>query len=367
MAIAAPPREEFAVLPGQSGEGKPVFCVLVKRTYDLRSGRPPVGVEKPNPLTKVDAYYDDGDAESSTVKYETDFTAFKLATDVVVIAKAYAPGGRPVKQMDASVEVAGRKKTIRVIGDRRCVHRKDKPPKFTDPTPFAEIEIRYDRAYGGSDEKSSPPLFFVYPRNHRGTGVALKNIAEVVEGLPLPNLEDPNDLLTPERVILGEPERWNQQPLPQGLGWFQKTSYPRCSFAMVIPPFVDVDTVLREETLGLVPKGQIALSRQFKLPSFDLRFNSGASLGLLFPYLAGGEPVRLANLTPEGELKFNLPTETPRIMLDIGLGENELKPVLHTVCIRAEEKQLDLVWRGAHEHPGLDWLPEMKRMVAEVS
>jgi len=367
MATAALPREEFTVLPGQSADGKPIFSVLVKRTYDLRPGRAPVRAEKPNPLVKVDVYYDDGDAESSTVKDETDFTAFKLTTDVVVIGKAFAPGGKPVKQLDASVEVAGRKKVIRVIGDRRCVHRKDKPPTFTDPAPFTEMEMRYDKAYGGSDAKSVPNLSFYYPRNHRGTGVVLKNLTEVVEGLPLPNLEDPNDLLTPERVVLGEPERWNQQPLPQGFGWFQKTWYPRCSFAGALPAFVDVDTVLREETLGLVPKGQIALSRQFKLPSLDLRFHSGASPGLAIPYLAGGEAVRLVNLTPEGELKFQLPAEAPRIMLDISLGENILKPVLQTVCIRAEDRQLDLIWRGAHEHTGQDWLPEMKHMVTEVS
>ena len=312
---------------------------------------------------KVDVYYDDGDAESSTVKYETELTSFKLATDIVVIGRAHAPGGRPVSQLDASVEVLGRKKIIRVIGDRRCVHRNDKAPSFTDPVPFTEMDIRYDKAYGGFDLKSVSALSFYYPRNHRGTGVVLKNIADVVDGLPLPNLEDPNDLLTPERIVLGEPERWNQQPLPQGFGWFQKTWYPRCSFAGAMPAFVDVNTVLREETLGLVPKGQIALARQFKLPSFDLRFENGASLGLALPYLAGGEAVRLVNLTAEGEFRFELPKDAPRIMLDISLGENELEPILQTVCVHAEEKELDLVWAGAHEYPGRDWLPEMTRMV----
>jgi hypothetical protein len=53
-------------------------------------------------------------------------------------------------------------------------------------------------------------------------------------------------------------------------------------------------------------------------------------------------------------------------MLDIGLGENELEMVLHTVSIRPEDRQVDLVWRGAQEYPGLDWLPEMKQMVAKV-
>jgi hypothetical protein len=124
--------------------------------------------------------------------------------------------------------------------------------------------------------------------------------------------------------------------------------------------------VLREETLNLVPKRQIALSRQFKLPSFDLRFNSSASPGLVFPYLNGNETIRLTNLTPEGILSFQLPDETPRIMLDIGLGENELNSVLQTVCMRLEKMQVDLIWRGAHEYPGFDWLPEMKKMNAQV-
>ena len=66
-------------------------------------------------------------------------------------------------------------------------------------------------------------------------------------------------------------------------------------------------------------------------------------------------------------MQFTCLRTTPQIMLDIGLGENELKPVLHTVCIRLEEMQLDLVWRGAQEYPGIDWLPEMKRMNVEVT
>ena len=361
MAPVPPSAEEFTVLPGQSADGKPIFAVLVKRTYDIRP-RQSLTRRDSNPFVKIDAYYDDGDAESSTVKYEAELVALKPATDVVVIGKAHAPGGRPVRELDASVEVLGRRKVIRVIGDRRCIHRPDKPPAVTDPLPFTEMEIRYDRAYGGCDDKSVSSLSFHYPRNHRGTGVVLKNLAETVEGLPLPNLEDPDDLLTAERLVLEDPERWNEQPFPQGFGWFQKTWYPRCSFAGAMPPFVTVDTPLREEALGLVPQGQIALSRQFKLPSFDVRFNNGASPGLAFSYLAGDETVLLTNLTPDGELRFNLPDDTPRIMLDIGLGERELTATLQTVCVRVEEHQLDLIWAGAHEYPGREWLTEMNRL-----
>jgi len=116
-----------------------------------------------------------------------------------------------------------------------------------------------------------------------------------------------------------------------------------------------------------VPKNQIALSQQFKLPSYDVRFNNGASRGLALPNLAGNEAIRLTNLTPDGSLTFQLPGETLRMMLDIGLGENQLTPVLQTVIIRLEEMQVDLIWRGAHEYPGLDWLPEMKKAITQVS
>ena len=228
------------------------------------------------------------------------------------------------------------------------------------------MPIQYERAYGGKDLKSDPQEPFYYPRNHQGIGVALKNVRECVEGLPLPNIEDLGDLLIPDRVIIGAPDRWSGQPLPDGLGWFQRTWYPRCSFVGAIPAYVGIDTVLPEEKLGLVPKNQIALSRQFKLPSFDVRFNNGASRGLALPYLAGNEAIRLENLTPDGTLAFQLPGETLRMILDIGLGERKLTPVLQTVCIRLEEMQVDLVWRGAHEYPGLDWLPEMKRNTVEV-
>lgn len=359
--------EEFSVVSGRADTGATIFSVLVKRSYDIIPAQRACRSERTNPLVKIDEYYDHGDPEWATVKYETDLVPYKLATDVVVIGKAYAPKGNPVTQLDVSVEIARSKKTIRVTGDRRCVYRQNRTPLFAEPAPFTQMEIRYEKAYGGRDTKSNPDVPFFYPRNTMGTGVVIKNMRETVDDLLLPNLEYPDDLLTPERILLGEPERWNQQPLPAGFGWFQPTWYPRCSHAGAIPGFVDLEEELREEKLGLVPKGQIALARQFKLPSFDTRFNNGASLGLALPYLSGNEHVRMAHLTPEGQLDFLLPDDPPEIVLNIGLGENVLKSSLHTVCVRLEDKQVDLVWRGAHEYPGVEWLPEMKQMVAHVS
>jgi hypothetical protein len=366
-SAAVEEKEEVLVLPGTAENGRHVFSVLVKRSYQIVPGKAAVRADRGTPMVKVDVYYDDGDAETSTVRHETDLVTYKLATDFVVVATAFAPDEQPVTQMNVGIEVAGFGKVLRVTGDRRCVYRADQLPEFTDPEPFTEMEIRYDRAYGGEDIVSDPNLPFYYPRNHRGKGVAVRNIPEVVEGLALPNIEDPDDLLTPERVIIGAYDRWNPQPLPAGFGWYQRTWYPRCSFVGAVPGLMDPDTVMREEELGLVPKGQIALARQFKLPSFDLRFNNGASLGQTFPYLRGDEPVRMRGLTRDGVLDFWLAGDTPRMTLDVGDGPTTLDAVLHTVTVRPDEMELDMVWRGAYEYPGPDWIPQMKTLIARVA
>lgn len=355
----------FAIVPGQDDAGKPIFSVIVKRTYAIDPGARAVRAEQDRPLSKVDEYYDGGGPEQHTVRFEYDLAPFKPLADVVVVGKAHAPHGRPVSQLDVSVGIGECVKTIRVIGNRRCVFRENGLPGFTDPAEFAEMEIRYEKAYGGRDVLSDPEKPFAYPRNPMGVGIAIKNIPEVVDGLALPNLEDPLDLLTPERIILEYPVEWNSRPLPQGFGWFQRTWYPRCSFAGSMPGNIKPDEPMREEALGIVPKGQIGLSRRFGLPAFDVRFNNGGSYGMIMP-VSGDESVRLVNLTPGGALDFFLPNDPPRITLDIGAGENELRPAVHTVCILPEDGTLDMVWRGSLEYPGTDWLPQMKRLVASV-
>lgn len=367
MSTALASKPEYQVISGINDQRRPIFSVLVKRTYEIQPGRRAARAEVDRPLLEGNRYRDEGDPEVATVQYESDLAPFKPMTDVVVIGKAYAPHGRPISLMDCVVQVARTRKVVRVIGDRRCVFRAGRAPAWTDPEPFVELDVCYERAYGGADLRSDPAIPFYYPRNTKGRGLALKNVPEVVDGLRLPNFEDPHDLLTPDRVVLDRRSCWNRQPLPQGFGWFEKIWYPRCSFVGAVPGDVDLGEPLREEALGLVPRGQVALARQFKLPSFDVRFNNGASPGLALPHLAGHERITLIRLTRDGALEFDLPGDPPRILLDISLGENVLTPVLHTVCVRAEEMQVDLVWRGAQEYPGIDWLPEMKRLHVEVA
>lgn len=356
----------FVVLPGETDTGEPIFSVVVKRTYAIQAGKRAEVAPQQRPLVEQDEYFDSRQPHESSIRYETDLWPHKLATDVVVVGAAYAPQGRPVSTMTASVAVGKTRKKIWIVGDRCARFQEGAQPVFTEPLEFTSMEIRYERAYGGVDRQSFPDMPIFYPRNHVGCGYIVKNTAASVEGVRLPNVEDPEDLLTPARIITGEPDCWNRQPLPQGFGWFHGSWYPRCSFMGAMPPYVDVDEVMREEALGLVPQGQAALAAAFRLPSRDARFFNGASLGLALPYLRSDEHIELENLTPEGSLHFVLPGEAPAIALDIGSGENALTPVLHTVVIRPEDREIDMVWRGSQPYPGIDWLPEMKCLRARV-
>lgn len=353
-------------VPTVGADGEPVFVLLAKRTYSIPPNGKPIPVAPPRPLRTIDEYFDDGDPQTHTVSLEAETAPFKLATDFVVIGTAWAPGLKPIPSFDASAAIGDVKKTIRVFGDRHCIYRQGQTPRFSDPQPVVEIPLQYERAYGGIDRVSDPPSILMYPRNPRGTGYALRNQIESIEQLALPNFESPTDLLTPERIVVGEPERWPAQPLPQGFGWFPKIGYPRCSFVGAIPAFLAPGTSLQEESLGLIPKNQVALAKQFRLPSYDVRFNRGASIGLAVPFLTGGETVRLTNISPEGILTFDLPREKPQLALDIGRGMTELQPVMHTACVRVDVGQLDIVWRGALPYPGIAWLSELKRVVPEA-
>lgn len=355
------------VVAGANHRGEPLFSVLVKRTYRIVSDRRAERAAADHELRQIDLYYDDGDPSWSTVKHEAELAAYKTSTDVVVIGRAYAPHAVPVHQLLVGVQVADRQKTLLVTGDRRCSYRPRAEPVFTDPTPFTEMEIRYDRAYGGQDDRSLPGGPFVYPRNFMGVGVALRNVKEVVEGLRLPNIEDPRDLVRPERMFVEEPDRWHLQPLPEGFGWRDRAWYPRCALLGAYPPFLDPGTVTREERMGLLPKNHVALAKQWRLRPMEAQFANGASFGMIFPSLRGDETVVLGRLTPEGLLTFSLPGDQPAIGLDLGTGLQPLEPHLHTVSIRPDDREVDLIWRGAHTHPGYAWLSKNLTMLhAEV-
>jgi len=125
----------FKIAPTKDETSAPIFAVLVKRSYRIVPGQPLQRLDAARPFLEVDQYWDDGDPTWSTVKLENDLAPYKLATDVVVVGKACAPQMEPVTHLDVTAHVGRFSKTVRVIGDRQCVHRAGYAPVFTDPVP----------------------------------------------------------------------------------------------------------------------------------------------------------------------------------------------------------------------------------------
>jgi hypothetical protein len=351
------------LLPGQTPEGEHVLSVLVKRTYQIVPGGRCRRTESDRKIHSADVPY--GDPMNSTVQFESDFVPFKLATDVVLNGTAYAPSGQRVPVLTARLAVGVVSRDIRVTGDRTCLAG-GAQPTFTEPEPFERMPLRYERAYGGVDIYSDPKVPCVYLRNPLGKGFAVTLEPRAVHRLALPNIEDPADLLTPQRLTCGHFMHWERQPMPAGFGWWAKHWQPRGGLAGVMPADKAVYTDLRQAYTRLVPEQMRPMYDQTGLPDMDFRFFNGASPGLALPAMTGGEQVRTWNLAPEGEVSFHLPGERPRIALDIGFGVQEPPVVLHTVQVRMDDREVDLVWRAAASYPGPDWLPQMRKTEIEV-
>ena len=352
---------QTVVLPGQTPGGEYILGVLLKRTYDILPGTRCVRAETDRKLVAGDSHY--GDPMGSSVQFEADFVPYKLATDVVLNGKAWAPGGRRTESFLASLTVGNfPAKEVLVIGDRVCRFRERKTPSFGDPKPVASIELRYEHAYGGVDVFSDPDMQCIYGRNHLGRGFVIANTSKTVDGMLLPNLEDPNDRLTPERLCVGHFMHWERQPFPAGFGWIAKFWQPRALLGGVMPADRALEQEMRRAFAKAVPPAQRQQYLEAGLPDMDFRYFNGAPPGLVFPYLKGDEQITVRNLSPEGSLTFALPGDEPRLGLDIGEGANQPPSVLHTVMIRLEERQVDMVWRSAVPYPGPDWLPQLRKL-----
>lgn len=353
------------VLPGQAPDGGYILSVLVKRTFDIVPRGECVASAKDRPLLAGDVFWDE--PMNSSVRYESDFVPFKLATDVVVDGVVYAPGGEPTASCVAAVQVDESLASIVVVGDRVARYTNGATPWFSEPVPFTTMELRYERAYGGTDVYSDPRLPYPYPRNPLGRGFVVRNTPRSVDYLRLPNFEDPQAPLTPAELCLGDYPAWETGPMPAGFAWVPKTWLPRALLAGIMPADRPVEQELRQVYAQLLPADQRGPYLAHGIRDMDFRFFNGASASLTVPYLRSGAWVATENLSRWGRLHFQLPTTTPRVGLDVGEGVQEPDVVLQTVMIRMEEGQVDLVWRGAVPYRGPDWLPEMRKLAVLIT
>ncbi|MBN2197043.1 MAG: DUF2169 domain-containing protein [Polyangiaceae bacterium] len=277
------------------------LAVIVKATFEApHDGSGPLELApaaRRRGIRLADVPWDPKKPEKSSSMYPADLCLRKPGTDVIVVATAYAPEGKPVPQFDAAVRVGSLHKVVRVFGLRVWEHR---GAGLSAPLNVESAPLRYENAWGGLDD--SGDTIVEEPRNPVGTGIAADSAA--LTHRPAPSIEDPYHPIVNAKT----------RPPPAGVGPIGPGWEPRRKYAGTYD--------------------ELWLDYRAPLPplDFDDRFNQSASSGLTStPPLTGMEQIALMNLVPGGG---------PRVLAMPGVGIE--------VVFRVKGREHEIV------HPPLD-------------
>jgi hypothetical protein len=348
---------------GFDPEGRYILSVLVKRTYRISASGRCERASEDLPLVIVPEL---DPARPGLFVHDSDLYPVKLRTDVIVQGHAYAP--TKATSFEASLAIGAVTKQMLVVGDRRASLSPAGEIVFSSPEPVDAVALAHERAYGGADvvacAKHGNPLEglapylpevralprinpYAYARNPNGVGFLLEPTRAAIEALTLPNLEDPSDRLTPDRLAVRMLERWPAQPLPAAPGWISYGWFPRIAYLGFVPAREHLDRPLPEIALGALPAGILDVTPGQQ--QMDLGVCNGAPAGLQLPYLRGDEEIVLTHLSREAPTwRLKLPGDRPKIWTDGRKGKRgETEPVMHTLLIEPDETRLSIVWRGS--------------------
>ena len=296
-------------------DGSEVRVAVMKATFDMVDG-----LLKPADVQEPVIHHDEfvGVLGESSVNYEADGALFKPGTDVVITGSVFSPTGRAQKQLSATVQVGQIQHRVLVTGNRRWSWGALRV-SASEPEPFSEMPICWERCFGGTDTQHPDPARHASElRNPLGTGFRVLRSRESLDGATLPNFEDPK---TPMRF-------WDDKPIPKGLSFVGRGWTPRLRYAGTY------DKRWEHERCPVMPA------------DFDYRFFQAAPGPLALPrHLGGGEPIVLSNITKLPMDGFTV----PRIrVIFSGFARGRLFKAaanLDTVVVRSDRRQAILVWR----------------------
>lgn len=300
----------IALFPNE--EGIDTLYVLVRATFNIGKEWT-LSDEQPQPVEADEYWTEPG---KSSIKYASDYHTGKACSDIIMLGHAFAPDGKEVHQLDVNLVLGPVRKTVRVFGDRKW-----QDGRISSPQLFRTMAMVYEKAYGGVHIVDGE-VDSIEARNPVGRGFAGQRKAEEMDGVPLPNLENPSDLIVSSK----------QQPGPACFGISAPHWLPRSTYAGTYDD-----------------KWQV--QRAPYLPTdFDKRFLSMAHPDLVFPgFIEGGEPVEITNMHPGGDIKFNIPSINLNTDVSIGIESVRRNFNLETLIIEPNQLKLSMIWRAGIE------------------
>ena len=344
--------------------GEECISLVTKRTYVMNGA---TGKADPAddqlPLRSMPVFV--GDDPNKLLIADTEGWPYKLRTDVVVQGHVYGNGARRV---DAAVVVGGARRDLTVSGDRQCSRTTGGRIVFSEPEPFDKMPLGYDRAYGGYDagsEAAHPNLFELigpslpagtdpkiyslcgYPRNRHGRGYYLSSSTTPIDEVQLPNIEAPEDLLVPERLVVADPLAWWRQPVPAGVSWLHGSYIARCVYMGVKPFWQPLPDDLPEFERGYLSREARGIDVTREDPAV-FGVQSGGSLGLQLSHVGEGSVIRLVGMHPERQTADVEVPAPPTITVETRWRGAEIAPpALHHVELYPDDGVFSVVWRGA--------------------
>lgn len=320
MELINATRMQAGYTMGLEPSGRELLVVVVKGTFRMPqvSGETLRLHEEQVPLVMSDEYF--GEPGLSAPRYEVDFAPRKHRCDVLLNATAFAPAGEVATRVPVGVRIGTWSKSFHVIGDR--VWEAGASGIGLGPAvSFERMPISYDRAFGGTDNRSEDPAEHdAYMPNPVGRGFHKALRREFVDGAPAPNTEE-----------AGNPVTWvsgNYQPM--SFGAIGRHWTPRIGYAGTY------DQQWLDEHFPFLP------------PDFDELYYQAAPADQQLSLPVGEQSVTLLNLTPDGRRDFVLPhLEAPVHIFPKGGGNEALLAHADTILIEPDEQRVTLTWRVA--------------------
>lgn len=323
--------DRFAIFDKQGAE---VLVVLLKGTFDLVAGELPVVAKVQDPVVPGPVYA--GEPDQSGILIDGDYLPPRPGTGVTLTAHAVAQESSQcqttvavrIGELTQSAVVYGNRHWDTILGLAR----------ISPPEPFERIPLTWENAFGGTDQTPAAQKHWeAQPDNYVGKGFFARKTRRPVSGVPLPNIEHPDQQIRSP----------SNRPPPVGFCPVAPHWQPRVAFAGTY------DEKWLEETAPLLPE------------DFDSRFHQTAPPGLAAASLfSGGEACVVLGMTPERRLEFNLPSVTPHFRLCWAKGALGLRPRLDSVHLDTDQRRLHLVWRAAEEiHGRLETLERIEAIL----
>ena len=297
----------LALFPNESAVD--TLYIIVKASFNI--GPKWTLTEEQSPPEQADIYWTE--PGKSSVKYASDFHTGKPSTDIVMLGHAYSPNAKEVQQMDVQLSVGAVDKTIRIFGDREW-----KDGQITSPTPFKSMAMVYEKAYGGVFIEDGQ-IKSAETRNLVGRGFSGQREAREMNGVKLPNLEDPNCLISST----------DDQPTPACYGFSAPNWQPRVSYA------------------GTYDENWQKSRAPYLPADFDKRFFCMAHPDMVYPgYLKGGETVTIIGMNQNGPMQFKLPEVNLAASINVS-GKTERPEFRNeTLILEPNQSVLSMVWKA---------------------